>query len=92
MREKSRKNILIVTTAVASIAAIALWQFFVFATFKNAAGVIDIQGGAIHLWLPMGFTLAAFIGAFLVASFFLRDDRNEELHITSPPQSRAAVR
>ena len=92
MRErKSTKNILIVTTAVAVLAAIALWQFYVFATFKNAAGAVDIQGGAMHLWLAIGLALAAFIGAFLGASFFLRYDRNEELHITSPPQVREPV-
>lgn len=92
MRErKSKKNILIVTTAVAALAAIALWQFYVFATFKNTAGAVDIQGGAIHAWLAIGFALAACIGAFLGVSFFMRYDRNEELHITSPPQGREPV-
>lgn len=92
MRERKRKkNILIVTTAVAALAAIALWQFYVFVTFKNAAGVVDIQGGSMHLWLAIGFALAACIGAFLGASFFLRYDRNDELHITAPPHRHEPV-
>ena len=92
MRErKSKKNILIITTAVAALAAIALWQFYMFVTFKNVTGAIDIQGGAMYLWLAIGFALAACIGAFLGASFFLRYDRNEELHITSPPHRHESV-
>ena len=92
MRErKSNKNILIVVSAVAALAAIALWQFYVFATFRNVEGVLDIQGGAMHLWLAIGFVVTACIGAFIGASFFLRYDRNDEMHITSPPQRREPV-
>jgi hypothetical protein len=92
MRErKSKKNILILSTAIAVLAAIALWQFYAFVTFKNAAGSLDIQGGSMHLWLAIGFGVAACIGAFAGASFFMRYDRNEELHITSPPARREPV-
>jgi type VI protein secretion system component VasF len=92
MRErKSKKNTLIVIAVVAALAAVALWQFYVFVSFKNAVGVVDVQGGAMHLWLAFGIGVAACITAFLGASFFLRYDRNDELHITSPPQRHEPV-
>ena len=92
MRErKNNKNILIVGLAVAALAAVALWQFYVFVTFKNATGVVDVQGGAMHLWLAIGFAVTACIGAFLGASFLLRYDRKDELHITSPPHRHESV-
>ena len=92
MRErKSKKNILMVISAVAVMAAMALWQFYVFVTFKNTAGVVEIQGGATHLWVAIAFGVTACVGAFLGASFFMRYDRNDEMHITSPPVGRAPV-
>jgi uncharacterized membrane protein len=90
-QRKSTKNILMVVTAVAALAAIALWQFYIFVTFKDATGVVDVQGGSTHLWAAILFGLAACIGAILGASFFLRYDRNDEMHITSPPSPRASV-
>jgi hypothetical protein len=82
---------MMVVTAVAALAAIALWQFYVFVTFKDAAGVVDVQGGSIHMWSAIIFGLAACIGAFLGASFFVRYDRSDEMHITSPPARRESV-
>jgi hypothetical protein len=35
--------------------------------------------------------VAACVTAFLGASFFLRYDRNDELHITSPPHRHEPV-
>jgi flagellar basal body-associated protein FliL len=86
MRERKRKkNVLLTVTAVAATAAVALWQFYLFVTFKTAAGAIDPQGGRNHLWWAIGFALIAFISAFFLASFFLGQDGSEELHITAPP-------
>jgi len=86
MRErKHSKNVLVAVTALAATAAVALWQFYAFVTFRTAAGAIDLQGGRTHLWLAIGFALIAFISAFFLASFFLGHDSSEELHITSPP-------
>ena len=90
-QRKSKKNILMVVTVVGGLAAMALWQFYVFVTFKDATGVVDVQGGSTHLWAAILFGLAACIGAILSASFFLRYDRNDEMHITSPPAPRASV-
>ena len=85
---KSRKNVVLAVAGVAAPAAIALWQFYVFVTFSASTGAIDLQGGRKHLWWAIAFAVIAFIAAFLVASFFMRYDRNEELHITSPPAPR----
>ena len=90
MRERKTKNFLMVIIAAAAFAGVAIWQFYVFVTFKDTAGIVDVQGGAMHLW-AIGFGLTAFIVAFLGASFFLRYDRNDEMHITSPPIRREPV-
>ena len=46
---KSRTNILAAIIGVASIASIAIWQFYLFVTFRDAQGVVDVQGGTHHL-------------------------------------------
>ena len=81
--KKSRKNVVSGLFSVLAISGIALWQFYQFVTFKNAAGVADLQGGTLHLWWAIGLGLTAFIVAFLFFSVFLRYDRNDEIHITS---------
>lgn len=75
---------------VMAIAAIAVWQFYVFVTFKDTSGVLDTQGGTRHFWVAVVFGLLACITAFLFFSVFLRYDRNEETHITAPPSRRGA--
>ena len=88
---KTRKNILLAFAAVAAPAAIAVWQFYVFVTFRSASGEFELQGGRKHLWLAIAFGLIAFLGAFFFASFFLRYNRSDELHITSPPARRERI-
>lgn len=61
--------------------AIAIWQFYLFATFKDSQGVVDLQGGTLHLWLAIGAGLAACACAFL--GIFRRINKAEEFHITS---------
>lgn len=79
---KSLTNVLLSVIGVIAIAAIAVWQFYLFATFKTSHGVLDVQGGAIHLWLAVGAVLVACLAGFLVFSVFLRYDKNNEMHIT----------
>jgi len=88
---KSKRSLLVLVIAIAALAAVALWQFYVFVTFRNATGAVEIQGGAMHLWIAIGFALIACIAAILGASFFLRYDRNDEMHITSPPHRHEPV-
>ena len=86
MREqKNRKNILPALIGVVSFAAVAVWQFYVFVTFKDGTGLADVQGGRLHLWIAVGLGLVACIGTFLILSVFLRHDRSDEMHITSQP-------
>ena len=84
-QKKSRKNLLSAIIVVMSIAIIAVWQFYMFVTFKNTNGIVDAQGGIQHLWWAIGFALLACTAAVLFFSVFLRYDSNDEMHITSPP-------
>ncbi len=80
---KSLPNVLAAVIGVMLIAAVAVWQFYLFATFRNSSGLVDVQGGTIHLWLAIGASLVACVAGFFVFSVFLRYDKNEDLHITS---------
>ena len=69
------------------IALLAVWQFYVFVTFKDARGV-ELPGGTSHLWLAIAAAVVACTAGFLVFSVFLRYDRDDEMHITSSPARR----
>ena len=83
-RKKSRTKSLIAVIGLAVLAAVAAWQFYLFAVFKNVDGVVDVQGGTVHLWLAIGCTLVVGIAGFFLFSRFLRYDKGNEIHITSP--------
>ena len=68
---------------LAIFAAIAAWQFYLFAAFRGTDGVVDVQGGTIHLWVAIVIGLAICLGAFFLISSFRRYDRRNEMHITS---------
>ena len=80
---KSLTNVLAAVTGVIAIVAVAIWQFYQFVTFKTSHGVVDVQGGTIHLWLAIGAALLACLAGFLVFSVFLRYDKDNDLHITA---------
>ena len=80
---KSGANILAMMIGVAALAAMAVWQFYLFATFKDTQGVVDVQGGTHHFWWGLGASLLACVVGFFVFSVFLRYDKKNELHITS---------
>ena len=69
-----------------ALAAIAAWQFYLFAIFKDAKGATDIQGGTLHLWLAIGIAVLVCVGGFFLFSKVLRYDRRNEMHITSTGQ------
>ena len=48
-----------------ALAVVAAWQFYMFATFKDASGAVDVQGGTLHLWLAIGITVLVCVGAIL---------------------------
>jgi hypothetical protein len=72
---------------LAIFGTIAAWQFYLFATFRGTDGVVDMQGGTIHLWVAIVIGLVTCFGAFFLISSFRRYDRRNEMHITSqgPP-------
>ena len=83
-----RNNVTKVLTIVglALLAAIAAWQFYVFASFKDANGAIDVQGGTLHLGLAIGIAVLVCVGAFFFFSRLLQYDSRNEMHINSPGQ------
>jgi hypothetical protein len=80
---KSLTNVLAAVTGMIAIVAVAVWQFYLFVTFRTSHGVVDVQGGTIHLWLAIGAVLLACLAGFLVFSVFLRYDKDNDLHITA---------
>jgi hypothetical protein len=74
---KNSKNVTGSIVAVVVVAALAIWQFYLFVTFQSA------QGGKSHLWWAIGMTVLACVAGFMVFSAFLRHDADDDLHITS---------
>ena len=68
--------------AIPALLSIAVWQFYLFVTFKSTNGILDLQGGRGHLWVSISTGLLACIAGFLIFLVFLRYDRERELHIT----------
>jgi hypothetical protein len=79
--QKNLKNLVGSIFVVILVAAIAIWHFYSFVTFK------DLQGGMSHLWIAIALTVLACGGGFLVLSVFVRHDSADDLHITLPPRA-----
>ena len=71
--------------AVAVLLSVAVWQFYLFVTFKTN-GIADTQGGQGHMWVAIIAAVFACLAGFFVFSVFLRYDREDEMHITSAPR------
>jgi amino acid permease len=83
---KNKKNVFGSIVGVILVAALAVWQFYLFVTFKNASGIADPEGGTSHLLWAIAMAVFACAAAFLVFSVFVRHDTDDELHITSAPR------
>ena len=81
VNESQKRVVMLIGLAI--LAAIATWQFYLFAVFRGADGSVDVQGGTIHLWVAIGVGLITCVGAFFLISSFRRYDRRNEMHITS---------
>lgn len=80
---KSNTNMVLGLLALLALVSVAIWQFILFARFKNAQGLLEVDGGGHHFWLGLLAALIACVVGFFVFSVFLRYDKNKELHITS---------
>jgi hypothetical protein len=78
---KNIKNVTGSIVGVIVVAAIAIWQFYLFVTFKS------VQGGTGHLWFAIAMAVLACGAAFLVFSVFVRHDTDDDLHVTSTPRA-----
>jgi Kef-type K+ transport system membrane component KefB len=74
---KNMKNVAGSIVGVIAVAAIAVWQFYLFVTFKS------VEGGSGHLWFAIAMALLACGAALLVFSVFVRHDPDDDLHITT---------
>ena len=81
--KKSMTNGLIATAVVAALAVIAVWQFYLFATFKNSQGAFDAGGGTVHLWVAVGAALVACAAGFLAFSVSVGYNEADDMHINS---------
>jgi hypothetical protein len=62
-------------------AAIAVWQFYLFVVFRDSQGLLETQGGGLHLWMAIGAATIACVCVCL--GLFRRINHTEEFHITS---------
>ena len=73
--------------ALISTAALSCWQFYEYATFKHDNGLLNIEGGVSHVvWALLLALIACGLG-FVLASRLLRYEVDDQLHITSRPDT-----
>ena len=75
--KKNSRRIIASIVGLIVFAAIGVWQFYLFVSFKSA------DGGSGHLWLSIAMAIFACLVAFLIFSVFVRHDTDDDLHITS---------
>ena len=83
---KSSSTTFVSIAMLVSMTAVASWQFYEYATFKHDNGLINIEGGVIHLLLALLLAFLACGLGFFIASNLLRYDVDDQLHIISPPR------
>lgn len=79
---KKAKGLRVTIIAVLFLSIIAIWQFYLFATFRGSNGLFESQGGYVHLWGAIFAALLALVAAFFILLALQRRDREDELHIT----------
>jgi Zn-dependent protease with chaperone function len=80
---KSIFGIWVTSISIGLLVAFAVWQFYLFASFKGTNGVLDANGGGGHFWVAIVSSILASIAGFFVFSVFVRYDRDDEMHITA---------
>ena len=82
--KKNSVNMLGLIVGLIIMTSVAVWQFYEFATFR-VGGVVNSEGGSVHLVAAIAMTILACLIGFMVFSVFLRHDTDDELHITFAP-------
>jgi hypothetical protein len=77
---KSLASTLLLTVGIL-LAAVAVWQFYLFVVFRDVQGALDAQGGGLNLWYAIGAAVLTCVCVCL--GIFRRINHTEELHITS---------
>ncbi len=80
---KSQQRTITAIIGLALLAVVAAWQFYLFVAFRGADGVVDTQGGTVHLWVAIAIGLVTCVAGFFFISSFRRYDRENEVHIIS---------
>lgn len=80
--KKSGANFQAAIFGMMAMSATAVWQFYLFAIFKDANGIVVVQGGTSHLWRAMGATLFACVASLVVSSILVQHDKNDVMRIT----------
>jgi heme exporter protein D len=76
---KSMLDILMWVVGLAA-AIFAIYEYYLFATYKGTTGTFDMQGGQSHLWLAIAATVVALACGII---YFVRHvNKEEEIHIT----------
>jgi hypothetical protein len=68
---------------IMALAVLAVWQFYLFVTFKDQNGAIATQGGTSHLWWAIGMALLSCVASFVVFSAGAQHHREDDLHVIS---------
>jgi uncharacterized membrane protein len=79
---KNVKGLRTTIVAVFVLVITAIWQFYLFASFRGSDGLFESQGGYGHLWGAIFAAVLAIVAAFFIFLVFQRRDREDELHIT----------
>jgi hypothetical protein len=75
-----------------SMAALASWQFYKYATFKYDSPILNIEGGVSHLVWALFLAFLACSLVFFMALRLLRYEADDQLHITSLPGRRNSLK
>lgn len=78
---RSLRAILMAVCAAGVI--VALWQFYRFVQFRDAAGGFDPQGGTFNLLLAAGAAIVACAAGGYVAFSIVNHDEEDVMHITT---------
>lgn len=78
---KSLRAILVAVCAMSAL--VALWQFYRFVQFRDAAGSFDAQGGTFNLLLAVGAAVVACAAGGYVAFSIVNHDKEDVMHITT---------